>query len=241
VPAIRINRALAAAGVASRRGAEVLIRAGRVQLNGQVVTDLAVRVDPKRDVLALDGRVLAITGGFHYYAYYKPRGVVCTMEDDRGRRCVGDVCQELPGRPVPVGRLDRASEGLLVLTDDGELANRLTHPRYRVQKRYLVTVTPALAESDAQQLVSRVELADGPARFIQLKLVQSTRDRSRLEVVVDEGRNRLVRRCYEALGYTVRRLKRLSVGGLLLGGLQPGQLRELSAGELKGLKHSAGR
>lgn len=237
---MRINRALAAAGVASRRGAEALILAGRVQLNGRVVTDLATRVDPQRDVLALDGHRLKIDAAFHYFAYYKPRGVVCTLEDERGRECVGDVCRALSGHPVPVGRLDRASEGLLLLTDDGQLANRIAHPRYRVKKKYLATVKPALADRDAQRLGAGVDLEDGPARFLQLKTLEHALDRSRLEVVVDEGRNRLVRRCFEALGYAVRRLKRLSIGGLVLGGLKPGQVRELAAGELKALKRQAG-
>lgn len=237
---MRINRALAAAGVASRRGAEALILAGRVRLNGQLVTSLAVRVDPAHDVLSLDGRPLELTGEFHYYAYYKPRGVVSTMEDERGRDCVGEVCRALAGQPVPVGRLDRASEGLLLLTNDGELANRITHPRYRIRKKYLVTVKPALTDRDAQQLVTGLTLEDGPARFLELALVEAARDRSRLEVVVDEGRNRLVRRCFAALDYTVRRLKRLGIGGLVLGNLQPGQSRTLSAGELKDLRRLAG-
>jgi len=237
---MRINRALAAAGVASRRGAEELIRAGRIKLNGRVVTDLAVRVDPDRDVLALDGRPLSLELTRHYYAYYKPRGVVCTLDDEHGRASLGELCRGLKGQPVPVGRLDRASEGLLLLTNDGELAHRLMHPRYGVRKKYLVTVTPALAERDAEQLVTSVELPDGPARFFGLTLIQQSRERSRLEAVVDEGRNRLVRRCFEALGYRVHRLKRLSIGGLVLGALAPEQVRELSAGEVAALKRLTG-
>jgi pseudouridine synthase len=237
---MRINRALAAAGVASRRGAEELIRAGRVKLNGRVVTDLAVRVDPDRDVLALDGRRLSLELTRVYYAYYKPRGVVCTLDDEHGRASLGELCRALKGQPVPVGRLDRASEGLLLLTNDGELAHRLMHPRYGVRKKYLVTVSPPLAEPDAEQLVTSVELEDGPARFYGLTLIQQSRERSRLEAVVDEGRNRLVRRCFEALGYRVHRLKRLGIGGLVLGALAPKQVRELSAGEVADLKRLAG-
>jgi len=237
---MRINRALAAAGVASRRGAEEMILAGRVQLNGRVVKNLAARVDPERDVLALDGRRLSIALTYYYYAYYKPRGVICTLQDEHGRACLGDVCRALKGQPVPVGRLDRASEGLLLLTNDGELAHQITHPRFGVKKKYQVTVTPALAERDAQQLITAIPLVDGPARFYGLTLTQRSGDRSRLEVVVNEGRNRLVRRCFEALGYSVRRLKRLSIGGLVLGGLQPAQTRELSAGEVAELKRLGG-
>jgi len=233
---MRINRALAATGVASRRTAEDYVRAGRVRLNGQVVTDLSTRVDPRRDELSLDGRVLRIDLDYVYYIYYKPRGQVSTMTDERGRACVGDVCRELPGQPRLVGRLDRASEGLMLLTTDGELANRLTHPRYGVSKAYQVAVQPALSAADAGTLVQAVQLDDGPAAFESITLLEAGRSGSLLEVVISEGRNRLIRRCFAALNYDVRKLKRVRLGTLQLGRLKTSQSRPLNGREIADLK-----
>lgn len=237
---VRINKALAAAGVASRRGAEELIRAGRVKLNGRVVTDLATMVDPADDRLVVDGKRLRINTEHVYYLYHKPRGEVCTLKDELGRRCVGDVVSKLRGNPRPVGRLDRDSEGLLVLTDDGELAQRLTHPRYNVNKLYRVTVAPALRDQDAQRMTKGVELEDGPARFVGVALVEAEAGRSRLEITVDEGRNRLIRRVCEALEYRVLRLKRVRLANLALGRLRLGETRQLSAAEVAALKQQVG-
>jgi 23S rRNA pseudouridine2605 synthase len=233
---MRINRALALAGVASRRGAEELVRAGRVSLNGAVVQDLSTQVNIGKDMLALDGKPLKLIQKLSYYAYFKPRGIVSTLKDELGRPALDEVCSALPGRPKPVGRLDRSSEGLLILSSDGELANRLTHPRYGVRKEYQVTVSPKLADADAQRATSGVELEDGPARFEGIELVGDEHDRSRLRVVVTEGRNRLIRRLFEALGYETLRLKRVRMGAVALGKLEPGQTRALSADEVMQLK-----
>jgi pseudouridine synthase len=237
---LRINRALALAGVASRRGAEELVRAGRVQLNGAVVESLGVQVDPARDKLTLDGKPLKLTQKLAYYAYHKPRGIVSTLSDERGRPALDTVCAALAGSPRPVGRLDRASEGLLLLTSDGELANRLAHPRYGVRKEYQVTVRPRLSDPDAQQAIAGVVLDDGPARFAGIELLGDEKDRSRLRVVVTEGRNRLIRRVFEALGYSTLRLKRVRFGAVALSRLEPGQTRALSADEVMQLKRSVG-
>jgi len=239
MPRIRINRALASSGVASRRGAEALVRGGRVRLNGQVVTDLATTVDPARDKLMLDGRALKLQPPA-YYAFHKPRGLVATMHDENGRPCVGDVCRGLPGAPRPVGRLDRTSEGLLLLTNDGGLAHRLMHPRYSVQKEYQATVEPRLTDRHARQLVSGVQLPDGMARFATVALRQVEGQRSRLSVVATEGRHHLVRRAFAALGYEVLRLKRVRVGGLTLGKLAPGQSRSLTSPEVRELRRLTG-
>jgi 23S rRNA pseudouridine2605 synthase len=237
---LRINRALAQAGVASRRGAETLIRAGRVKVNGKAVTDLATTVDTASDVLTLDGKRLSFAKKYHYYMMHKPRGVVSTMQDERGRPCVGDSCRELTGNVSPVGRLDRASEGLLLLTDDGELAHRLTHPRYEVSKHYRVTITPALRDADGARLVAGVELDDGMARLLEIVLESSDGERSRLVVTVGEGRNRLIRRIFEQLGYSVRRLKRVQLGSLSLGKVALGEIRALRPAEVRELKRSVG-
>jgi 23S rRNA pseudouridine2605 synthase len=237
---LRINRALAQAGVASRRGAEELIRAGRVQLNGKVVRELAVQVDPGRDRLTLDGKPLKLQREHVYYAYYKPRGLISTLKDEKGRPGLEEVCGKLPGHPRPVGRLDRASEGLLLLTSDGELANRLMHPRYGVRKEYQVTVQPRLSEVDARAAVTGVQLDDGVAAFTGMELEADERDRSRLKIVVTEGRYRLIRRVFEALGYEVKRLRRQRLGALSLGKLELGATRPLNAEEILQLRRLVG-
>jgi pseudouridine synthase len=236
---MRINRALALAGVASRRGAEQLVAAGRVSLNGTVVTSLAAQVDPLRDALLLDGKRLKLQQPV-YFLYHKPRGILSTMHDEQGRECLGGVAGELPGNPRPVGRLDRASEGLLLLTNDGEVALRLAHPRYGVQKEYQVTVSPRLTDADARRMVDGVVLEDGPARFVGIELAGQEPDRSRLNVTVQEGRNRLIRRVCEALEYRVLRLKRVKLGVLVLGRLEPGKTRQLSNAEAENLRRSVG-
>jgi 23S rRNA pseudouridine2605 synthase len=239
MPTMRVNRALAQAGVASRRGAEELVKAGRVTLNGEPVDSLGAQVDPVRDDLRLDGKRLKLAVPV-FYLYHKPRGLLSTMQDDQGRPCVGDLARDLPGHPKPVGRLDRASEGLMLLTSDGDAALRLTHPRYRVQKEYQVTVSPRLTDAAARQMVAGVPLEDGPARFTGIELVEQAEDRSRLRVVVEEGRNRLIRRVCEALDYRVLRLKRVRLGILALGKLAPGETRQLSGLEIENLRASLG-
>lgn len=236
---IRINRALAQAGVASRRKSEQLVREGRVSVNGRTVTDLSTQVDPQRDEITVDGRPVEQSAPV-YFLYYKPRGEVSTLRDDRGRRCVGDVCRRLPGSPRPVGRLDRPSEGLMLLTNDGEASQRLAHPRHKVPKEYQVTVKPDLADADAQRMIRGVELEDGPARFLSIELVDRERGLSRLRVVVDEGRNRLVRRVLELFSYRVALLKRITLGPLRLGRLKPGEYRQLTAAEAADLRRQLG-
>jgi 23S rRNA pseudouridine2605 synthase len=162
------------------------------------------------------------------------------MKDEEGRACIGDVCAKLNGNPRPVGRLDRASEGVLLLTSDGELANRLTHPRYGVRKEYQATVEPRLRDADARAMVDSVALEDGPARFDGMVLDEHDGDRSRVTVSVSEGRNRLIRRVFEALGYEVRRLKRVRFGPITLGKLELNHTRQLTDDEVMQLKRVAG-
>ena len=239
MPKLRINRALAAAGIASRRKAEELVRAGRVQINGKVVKQLALQVDPASDVVAVDGRTITLQPST-YFLYYKPRGVISSSCDEKDRTCVGDVCRQLPGTPRPVGRLDRNSEGLMLLTNDGQVAFRLTHPRFGVAKEYLVTVEPRLADRDARELVSGLSLSDGLGRLENIALLSETPSRSRLSVTLREGRNRLIRRLFEALGYDVKRLKRLSMGRLRLGNLKASEVRQLIQNEVDQLRRSLG-
>lgn len=234
---VRINRALAGAGVASRRGAEALLRAGRVKLNGAVVTDLATQVDPAKDKLEVDGKRVKQTP-LVYYLFYKPRGMISTMSDERGRECVGTVCAKLTGSPRLAGRLDRESEGLMLLTSDGEAANRLVHPRYGLPRDYQATVSPQLADTDAERLVAGLRLEDGPGRFVGITLMAEEPGRSRLQVVITEGRNRFIRRMFGTLGYEVLRLKRLRLGPLQLGRLKPGEWRQLGSVEVASLRQA---
>jgi 23S rRNA pseudouridine2605 synthase len=235
MPKQRINRALASAGVASRRGAEELIRAGRVKLNGEVVSALATSVDLERDKLEVDGRRVKPLP-LVYYLFYKPRGMVSTMSDERGRACVGEVCAKLTGGPRLAGRLDRESEGLMLLTSDGEVAQRLIHPRHGLQREYQVTVAPVLSDPHAQQLVAGLRLEDGPGRFVGMTLLEVEAGRCRLLVVINEGRNRFIRRMFGELGYEVLRLKRAKLGPLQLGRLKPSETRQLSTAEAAGLR-----
>jgi 23S rRNA pseudouridine2605 synthase len=237
MPKMRINRALAAAGVASRRGAEELVLAGRVSINGVKVDQLATQVDPERDQIMLDGKVLKAAAPA-YYLFYKPRGMVATAKDERNRSCVGDICKDLAGAPQPVGRLDRASEGLMLLTNDGAVALRLSHPRYGITKEYLVTVQPQLTDRDARHLTAGIELDDGPAVFVGITLRSQEAGRSRLAVTVAEGRYRIIRRALEKLNYEVLRLKRTRLGGLTLGELKPGETRPLTAPEVRELRRA---
>lgn len=239
VPRIRINKALAAAGLASRRGAEKLITAGKVRVNGVVVTDLATQVDPEKDVLRVEGKRIKAKEPA-YYLYHKPRGVISSQRDERGRPCVGDVCRRLAGAPKGVGRLDRASEGLMLLTNDGQAAFRLTHPSYGAAKEYRVTIAPRLKGSDAARLVSGVELDDGLARFEGIALAGEDAGRSRLSITLHEGRSHIIRRAFDALGYEVKRLKRVGMGPLSLGKLGLGATRRLSAKECAALRRALG-
>ncbi len=231
----RLQKVLAQRGYGSRRACEELIAAGRVTVNGEVAV-LGRRVDPDRDAVEIDGRHVGIRPGLVHYLLNKPAGVVTTASDPQGRRTVIDLVPAEP-RVFPVGRLDYDSEGLLLLTNDGELANRLTHPRYGVDKEYLAEVDGIVTAAGVRALREGVELDDGrtaPARVSQP-------DRGVLRITIHEGRNRQVRRMCEAIGHPVRRLVRVRIGPLADRSLPPGQWRELTAGELRALEHAAGR
>lgn len=235
---LRLNKALAQAGLGSRRSVEALVRAGRVAVNGEVVRDLGRRVDPLRDRLEVDGSRVVLDPRRRYWLLNKPAGVVTTARDPQGRPT---VTQLVPSRPrvFPVGRLDRDTEGLLLLTNDGELANRLTHPRYGVEKRYLAEVD-ALPPGALARLRAGVELADGLAKPVRVRVVASSGPRRLLEVVMVEGRKREVRRLLDAVGAPARRLVRTALGPLRLHGLPPGAYRPLRPEELRSLYRAVG-
>jgi 23S rRNA pseudouridine2605 synthase len=235
----RLQRSLARAGFGSRRACEELIRAGRVTINGEVAT-LGDRVDPESDVVEVDGRPVVTDPNARTFALHKPGGVLSTLGDPQGRP---DLSSYLPHdtRVVPVGRLDRETEGLLLLTGDGELANRLMHPRYGVEKEYLAEVEGSPSARQLASLRRGVELEDGPAQPRSVRAGDSSGERGSIRIVMTEGRKREVRRMLDAVGLPVRRLVRVRVGPIRLGTLPAGELREISGEELRELYRAPGR
>lgn len=231
----RLQKVLARAGVASRRHSEGLIRAGRVTVNAAVVRELGTKVDPKRDRILVDGKPVRAEEPV-YLALYKPRGWVTTASDPRGRRKVTDLVKDLPERVYPVGRLDYDSEGLLLLTNDGDLAHAVAHPKFGVPKTYQVQVRGRPARAVTERLRRGIELEDGPTRPAQVRFLRTTGEKTLLEMTVREGRNRLIRRMWEAVGHPVIRLKRTRIGGVRLQGLRPGTHRRLTAEEVTALR-----
>lgn len=231
----RLQKYLAGAGVASRRRCEELIAAGRVVVNGVVVQELGACVQPGRDDVRLDGRLVAPPRGHVYLALHKPRGVLTAAADARGRRVVTDLVPH-SGRVYPVGRLDADSEGLVLLTDDGDLANRVAHPRYGVEKEYAVTILGTLAREEQARLRQGVE--DEGERLAALRLLPRGGDERRSEwaVVLRQGRKREVRRLFAAVGHPVLRLVRTRMGPVELGSLPAGAWRPLTEREVEGLR-----
>lgn len=229
----RIQKVLARAGVASRRAVEEMVAQGRITVNGQPAR-LGQRIDPEHDAVAVDGISVGLRADLVYYLLNKPSGVVSTADDPQGRPTVVEMVPAEP-RVFPVGRLDADTEGLLVLTNDGELAHRLTHPSFGVDKEYLAEVEGRPSRGTLRQLREGVELDDGLARAVAVSLPEP----SAVRIVVHEGRNRLVRRMCEALGHPVLRLVRTRIGPLADRKLAPGQWRELSPREVRELERSA--
>ena len=235
---IRLQKVLAAAGLGSRRACEELIADGRVTIDG-VVAGLGSRVDPATAVIHVDGDRVVVRADVVYLALNKPRGVLSAMSDSRGRRTVGDLVADRPERLFHVGRLDADSEGLLLLTNDGELAHRLMHPSFGVLKTYLATVPAPVSKQVGRQLRSGVELEDGPARVDAFRVVQTHDRQAIVEVVLHEGRKHIVRRLLAEVGHPVSRLVRTRIGPVQLGGQRAGTLRVLTRGEIAELHRLA--
>jgi len=231
----RIQKALARAGFGSRRACEDLIVEGRVTLEGRVVT-LGDKVDPETQQVAVDGVTVNLDPSIRYYALHKPVGVVTTMSDPQGRPDIRGFLPTEGPRVFPVGRLDRDSEGLLLLTNDGDLANRLMHPSFGIEKEYLAEVEGVPTAKHLTRLRAGVELEDGPARAVRATLVAASGDRGAVRLVMTEGRKREVRRMLEAVGLPVTRLVRLRIGGVGLDRLPPGAHRELTLDEVLALR-----
>lgn len=234
-PSERLQKYLAHAGVASRRKSEDLIRQGRVSVNGQVVTELGTKVDPERDDVRVDGRRVLVADRHVYVMLNKPRNVISTMRDRRGRRALGDLVS-LPQRLYPVGRLDLNSEGLILLTDDGELANLLTHPRYEHEKEYRVWVNGEPTEETLRAWQQGVVLEGEATAPAGVEVLAQRADATLLRIVMREGRKRQIRRVAELLGHPVRELKRVRLGPLELGPLEVGLWRYLTAREVHSLE-----
>jgi pseudouridine synthase len=234
----RVQRALARAGFGSRRACEELIEQGRVEVNGRVAT-LGDRVDPARDAVRVDGRTISVDPGLRYLALHKPRGVTTTLRDPHAERDLRGFLPKGP-RVFPVGRLDRDTEGLLLLTNDGDLAHRLAHPRHGVEKEYLAEVDGTPSQRQLGRLRRGVTLEDGPARALEARTAGRSGGRGAVRLVLAEGRKREVRRMLDAVGLPVRRLVRTRVGPVRLGGLRPGELRELTPEEVRALYRVAG-
>lgn len=236
----RLQKVMARAGVASRRSCEEMIVAGRVKVNGKIVTELGTRIDPAKDRIDISGEKLLLIDNKHYLALYKPRGYVSTVKDEKGRKNVIDLLDGFNGRVYPVGRLDYNSEGLILLTNDGDLTYALTHPKHHVQKTYLVRVDGVPTPKKLEQMAKGLVLEDGLTAPAQVNLVEIKDEKALLEITLFEGRNRQVRRMCEHIGHPVLRLLRTRVGNISLDGLRPGQYRNLNNKELELLKKLAG-
>lgn len=236
---MRLQKFIASCGAASRRKAEEMISAGRVKVNGRVAS-IGMSVSPKKDKITLDESPLVMPRGKVYIALNKPRGYVTTMSDELGRKCITELIKDLDTRVFPVGRLDKDSEGLLLLTDDGEFANGLMHPSKHVGKVYHVSVRSAVTENQLIQIETGIELDGVKTAPAKAKVLHIYPDRTTLEITLFEGRNREIRRMCEKLGLEIARLSRISVGNIKLGGLKPGEMRELEEKEIISLKRMVG-
>ncbi len=235
----RIQKLIAGSGFCSRRKAEQLIAEHRVTCNGRPV-HLGDQADGKTDRIAIDGEKLDLDAkpSLRYLKLYKPRGYVSTMSDEKGRRCVADLLADVGERVYPVGRLDVNSEGLLLCTSDGDLANKIMHPRHQVAKTYRVTVRPDLSDEQAARLSEGIDIDGKKTAPATVRVLTKQTGRVVLELTLHEGRNREIRRMMETLGLTVARLKRTSIGPIKLGMLRPGHWRDLTSEEQRALKNA---
>ena len=239
--ATRLQKIIAQAGLASRRKAEEMIQQGRVRVNGHTVTTLGTVADAAQDIIAVDGRPLRARAPMRYLVLHKPAGCVTTADDDKGRPTVFDLLKHQPVRLFPVGRLDFNTEGLLLLTNDGPLANRLLHPRYGMPRVYLVRVNGTVADRHLETMRRGVELRDGRTSPAQVQVVRRSEKTCWLRMTLREGKTRQIHRMLENCGgYGVRKLRRIGMGPLTLAGLAPGQFRALEPAEVDRLHEVCG-
>lgn len=231
---VRLQKYMAEAGIASRRKSEELIAAGKVRVNGKVA-EIGDKINPRTDKVTVSGKKVVKSKKHVYIMLHKPRGFITTMHDEMDRKCVAELIDDVPERVYPVGRLDRESEGLLLLTNDGEFANALTHPSKHVPKTYRVTVRPDVTKEQLAAFENGIEIDGKMTLPAEVRVLDKQEGRVVLEVVIYEGRNRQIRKMCEALGLEVARLKRTKIGSLKLGMLKPGEYRYLAEEEIHGL------
>lgn len=231
---VRLQKYMAEAGIASRRKSEELIAAGKVRVNGKVA-EIGDKINPRTDKVTVSGKKVVKSKKQVYIMLHKPRGFITTMHDEMDRKCVAELIADVPERVYPVGRLDRESEGLLLLTNDGEFANALTHPSKHVSKTYRVTVRPDVTKEQLAAFENGIEIDGKMTLPAEVRVLDKQEGRVVLEVVIYEGRNRQIRKMCEALGLEVARLKRTKIGSLKLGMLKPGEYRYLAEEEIHGL------
>ena len=242
-PGIRLQKVLSQAGIASRRNAEKMIRDGRVEIDGQVVTELGTRVDPDVSQIRVDGARVVLDDSMVYLALNKPRGMHSTMSDDHGRPCIGDLIEHrVRGNKklFHVGRLDAETEGLILLTNDGELAHRLMHPSYEIPKTYLATVNGTVPRGLGKKLRAGINLDDGPVAVDDFAVVDAIPGKTLIRVTLHEGRKRIVRRMLAEAGFPVQELVRTDIGALTLGDQRPGSFRALRRNEIGDLYKAVG-
>lgn len=233
---VRLQKILAQAGIASRREAEKIILSGRVKVNGKTVTELGIKADPEKDRIQVDGNQLSLSEKKVYYLLNKPTGYVTTMKDPQGRSTVADLVASIEERVYPVGRLDYDTSGLLFITNDGELANALAHPKKEVDKCYEARVMGIPSLETLSRLEKGVMLDDGMTAPAKARLIKKEGAKAWIEIIIHEGRNRQVRRMLEAMGHKVIKLRRVSIGPVKLGSLAVGRLRPLTPKEVESLK-----
>lgn len=235
---VRIQKIIADAGIASRRKSEELISKGAVVVNGRKAK-IGEKADPYKDEIVVAGRKITLKKDAkkYYIMLYKPRGFVTTMNDEGGRKCVAELVEEVPARLFPVGRLDRESEGLLFMTNDGDFANMITHPSTHFPKSYRVTVKPRINEEQLTALTKGVLIDGRLSAPAGIHVITSEQERTVLEIILEEGRNRQIRKMCEAVNLEVARLKRIAIGPVRLGMLQPGKWRELTNAEMKSINN----
>lgn len=231
---VRLQKYLAESGVASRRKSEELISQGKVKVNG-ITANIGDKINPKKDTVTVSGKKIIRKKQYTYVLLHKPRGFITTMSDEMNRKCVAELIKDIPERIYPVGRLDRDSEGMLLFTDDGAFANAMTHPTKHVPKTYRVTVRPSITDEQITKLTTGVVIDDRMTAPAQVRVVTKEENRVVLEIILYEGRNRQIRKMCEQLGIEVARLKRVAIGQVKLGMLQPGKWRDLTPEEVKKL------
>jgi 23S rRNA pseudouridine2605 synthase len=232
---IRLQKVIADAGICSRRKAEVLIQEGKVSVNGRLCRTLGTKVDPARDAVSVMGKHLKKNNSDHYYMFYKPRHVLTTLSDPRGRPTVSDFIKKIPTRLFPVGRLDFESEGLILLTNDGDFMQRVAHPSGNIVKRYHVQVAERITQKDIETLRQGAKVEGKHVRPLDIKRIKRESIQSWLEFSLSEGRKREIRVLCDTAGLTVKRLIRQSIGGLSVSGLRSGELRPLSDRDLQAI------